>query len=256
MGADMSEELMHEHGARIAQRVDEGRGAVARRGAAARPPRTMERVQHAAPGLRYHGWQRHLKRGLDVTIALVMLPLLLPLMFILAAAISLSSPGTPFFLQERVGYRGQRFKCIKFRTMRRDAEERLHGDPEMYAYYVAHDFKLPIRRDPRVFPLGRLLRHSSLDEIPQILNVLNGDMSLVGPRPVVPAELSCYGPWKGAYLSLRPGMTGRWQTNGRNSIRYPERAEIDAEYLATWRFTSDLRILARTLPSLFRHRHI
>jgi exopolysaccharide production protein ExoY len=207
-------------------------------------------------GYRYHGWRRHLKRGLDLTAVIVALPLVLPVMASLALGVTLSSPGNPFFLQERVGHKGQRFRCIKFRTMYPDAEDRLNSDADLYAYYVANDFKLPIDRDPRVFPFGRLLRRTSLDELPQIVNVLVGDMSLVGPRPVVPAELPCYGQWEPAYLALRPGMTGRWQTDGRNNIRYPERAELDAEYLATWRLSSDIRILARTIPALFRHRHL
>ena len=201
---------------------------------------------------RYHGWRRHLKRSFDVVAVIISLPLLVPLAIVLAAAVFVSSPGNPFFRQPRIGQNGKVFRCVKFRTMRADAERRLHSDPDLYAQYLSNDFKLSARDDPRVFWFGRLLRRTSLDELPQLFNVLLGQMSLVGPRPVVPAELERYGPWRDAYLAVRPGITGRWQINGRNQVRYPERAILDAEYLESWTFSTDITILLKTIPSVIR----
>lgn len=216
---------------------------------------TGGRVPHRVvvpPAVRYHSWCRHLKRAFDIGAVLLALPLVLALGAAVALAVAISSPGSPFFVQDRVGRGGKTFKCIKFRTMHTDAEARLHQDPELHRQYVANDFKLAARDDPRVFPAGRFLRQTSLDELPQLLNVLAGHMSLVGPRPVIPDELGCYGPWKGAYLAMRPGVTGRWQVNGRTHVRYPERARVDGEYYEQWRFRSDLLILLKTIPSIVR----
>jgi exopolysaccharide production protein ExoY len=204
-------------------------------------------------GLRY-ARGRLLKRTFDVATSLLLLPVAVPLMVLIAVLIKLTSRGPVFFRHERVGRGGQMFRLIKFRTMRVDAVARLHSDPNLYAEYVRNDFKLPNHSDPRVFSFGRALRRSSLDELPQLFNVLAGTMSLVGPRPVVVAELDRYGSLAWAYLELRPGITGRWQTDGRNDIRYPERAELDAEYLLNWRFRLDLSIVARTVPSVIRRR--
>ena len=193
-----------------------------------------------------------MKRGFDLIAVVVALPLLVPLMALISVAIVASSPGNPYFLHVRVGQGGRVFRCIKFRTMYPDAETRLIHDPELYANYVASDFKLRSQNDPRVFRFGRILRRTSLDEIPQVFNVILGHMSLVGPRPVVPVELDRYGPWQYAYLAVRPGITGRWQINGRNHIRYPERASLDADYLRDWTFLEDVVILLRTIPAVIR----
>jgi exopolysaccharide production protein ExoY len=196
---------------------------------------------------------RAMKRTLDIALAGIALVVVAPLMVVLTVAVWLASPGRPMFGQERLGRDGRVFRCWKFRSMHRDAEEILVSDPELYAAYVANDFKLSCANDPRITTIGRFLRASSLDELPQLFNVLIGDMSLVGPRPVVPAELDrCYGPWTGAYLAVRPGVTGPWQVGGRNDIRYPERAALDADYVNTWRFRHDLMILARTPAALLR----
>lgn len=205
--------------------------------------------------LPYHSWRRHLKRLFDVIVVIVSLPLLLPVMLLIGLVVVCSSPGNPFFGQRRVGLGNKHFICIKFRTMYPDAEARLHADPDLYERYVANDFKLAAADDPRVFPVGRFLRRTSLDELPQLLNVLKGHMSLVGPRPVVPAELELYGPWKADYLAARPGITGPWQVNADGDVRYPERAMIDAAYRAEWRFTTDIKILVKTIPmAVRRHR--
>jgi exopolysaccharide production protein ExoY len=199
------------------------------------------------------GAGRVMKRTLDVVVAAGALVVLAPLMAVLTVVVWLSSPGWPLFGQHRLGRGGTVFRCWKFRSMHRDAEEILRRDPQLYASYLANDFKLDCDDDPRVTAIGRFLRTTSLDELPQLVNVLAGQMSLVGPRPVVADELErCYGPWTSEYLAVRPGLTGPWQINGRNDIRYPERAVLDAHYVHTWSFHQDLTILARTPRALLR----
>jgi exopolysaccharide production protein ExoY len=132
--------------------------------------------------------------------------------------------------------------------MRPDAEALLHADPELYTRYVGNDFKLPVDEDSRVTRSGRFLRRTSLDELPQLVNVLLGDMSLVGPRPIVPDEIHHYGAGAPLFLSLKPGMTGAWAVNGRSTVGYPHRAHMELEYIRSWTIYSDLRILLHTLP--------
>jgi exopolysaccharide production protein ExoY len=193
------------------------------------------------------------KRSLDVLLAGTALLIITPIMALITIAVALSSPGLPWFGQARLGRHGEVFRCWKFRSMHRNAEELLRRDPNLYATYVANDYKLNCEDDPRVTTLGRFLRKTSLDELPQLVNVLLGHMSMVGPRPVVPDELErCYGPWAGEYLAVRPGITGPWQISGRNDIRYPERAELDAHYVNTWTLWNDVTILARTPIVLVR----
>lgn len=192
------------------------------------------------------------KRSLDVVGAVVGLLVLLPVLAVLAAIVKLSSDGPAVFGHERVGRRGTTFRCWKFRSMYADAEDRLKRDPELWARYVDNDFKLECDEDPRVTPIGRILRKTSLDELSQLVNVLLGHMSLVGPRPVVVPELGSYGAHAAAYLAVRPGITGPWQVNGRNDVRYPERAELDAAYVTGWTFWGDVSILLRTVPAVLR----
>jgi exopolysaccharide production protein ExoY len=200
------------------------------------------------------GWSgRVVKRTLDVVLAGAALLLIAPIMVLITVAVCLASPGWPLFGQQRLGRGGRVFRCWKFRSMHRDAEGILRRDPELYASYVANDYKLECEDDPRVTAIGHLLRKTSLDELPQLFNVLMGQMSMVGPRPVVAAELEhCYGPWMVEYLAVRPGITGPWQISGRNDIRYPERAAIDAHYVNTWSLRRDLSIIARTPRALLR----
>jgi lipopolysaccharide/colanic/teichoic acid biosynthesis glycosyltransferase len=131
--------------------------------------------------------------------------------------------------------------------MRVNAEERLRSDSAMYEEYRKHHFKIPEDLDPRVTKLGRWLRRTSLDELPQLWNVLVGEMSLVGPRPVVTEELEMYGRDKSVMLSVRPGITGAWAVSGRQSLGYPERCTIELRYVRSWRLSGDIKILARTL---------
>jgi lipopolysaccharide/colanic/teichoic acid biosynthesis glycosyltransferase len=197
-------------------------------------------VPPAAPAL------SRTKRALDVVLVLLVAPLVVPLGILVAIAVALSSRGTVLFGQERVGLGGSSFKMYKFRTMHREAEQLLQRDPRLWNEYVANGFKLPAELDRRVTRVGRFLRRSSLDELPQVLNVLLGAMSVVGPRPVVPAEIANYGDNQAAYLSVRPGITGAWQVTGRSNVDYPQRVEFDAHYVETWSIGLDLKILAKT----------
>ncbi len=188
----------------------------------------------------------HLKRTLDIVIVVVTAPLVVPLGLATALAVLLTSRGPVVFAQERVGLGGRPFRMYKFRTMHREAEDLLQQDPCLLQEYVDNGFKLPAEIDRRITPIGRFLRRSSLDELPQWLNVAFGTMSVVGPRPVVPAEVDNYGDKRDAYLSVRPGITGAWQVNGRSSIDYPERVDMDADYVQNWSLWRDLVILAKT----------
>jgi exopolysaccharide production protein ExoY len=204
------------------------------------------------PTLAYQSWRRHVKRSLDIVFVSLALPVVLVPMVLLALAVKLASPGPVLFRHERIGRNGRTFAMLKFRTMYVDSAQRLAADPALHARYVANDYKLPASDDPRIAPLGRFLRRTSLDELPQLFNVLSGRMSLVGPRPIVAGELSCYGTLADSYLETRPGITGRWQCEGRNHIRYPERAMLDAEYLESWSLGQDALILLKTIPCVLR----
>jgi exopolysaccharide production protein ExoY len=195
-----------------------------------------------------------IKRGVDVIGATAGLFILFPLMTIIGLAIRLESPGPIFFGQRRVGTGGRPFRCYKFRSMRIDAEELLRRDPVLHTEYVRNNFKLPEGRDPRITRLGRILRRTSLDELPQLWNVVRGDMSLVGPRPVVPDELGQYGDKSRVLLSLKPGMAGAWAVSGRSRVGYPERSKIELGYVRGWRFGLDFSILWRTLPAVLARR--
>jgi exopolysaccharide production protein ExoY len=186
------------------------------------------------------------KRALDLGLGLITVPLTLTIGLVCALLIKLTSRGPVLFRQERVGLGGRTFTMYKFRTMYVEAEQLLHGDPRLWQEYVDNGFKVPAKLDPRVTRVGRLLRRSSLDELPQLLNVMGGSMSLVGPRPVVPDEVDNYGDRRSVYLSVRPGITGAWQINGRSTIDYPDRVDLDAEYVRSWSLWLDVSILART----------
>ncbi len=182
------------------------------------------------------------------------LALLLGAPVLLAVAVAVVAEGRPIlFRQTRVGAHGRRFRIYKFRTMAPDAEARLQREG-LYDRYVANGFKLPADEDPRITRTGRFLRRTSLDELPQLINVLLGQMSLVGPRPVVEKELECYGPLVGAYTGVKPGVTGYWQVNGRSDVGFPERGELDAYYYDHRSLRFDLRILARTALTVILRR--
>jgi Sugar transferases involved in lipopolysaccharide synthesis len=195
-----------------------------------------------------------LKRAFDIAAALIALTLVSPLIALIAIAIKLESRGPIFFAHRRLGKSGRIFRCWKFRSMHADAESRLRADASLRRQYVSNHFKIPQHLDPRITRLGHFLRRSSLDELPQLWNVLWGEMSLVGPRPIVPLESTHYGDELPLLLSVRPGITGAWAVHGRSSVGYPHRAKIELEYVRSWSFTADLSILARTPSAVFTQR--
>jgi exopolysaccharide production protein ExoY len=186
------------------------------------------------------------KRAIDLMIAVPMLVLLAPIICILLL-ITASDGHNPLFAHMRVGKNGRLFPCLKVRTMVIDAADRLtdllKNDPEA-AVEWARDRKLA--NDPRITPIGGFLRKTSLDELPQLWNVVRGDMSLVGPRPVIREELDLYGKWASRYESLKPGLTGPWQVSGRNNVTYDERIMMDVRYARRHTLLGDLRILFMT----------
>ena len=209
----------------------------------------------AAPAARVRSLAGSLrKRTFDVALVVVTLPLTLPVGVLLGLAVRATSRGPAIFRQERVGRGGRPFRMYKFRTMVVDAEERLARDPELHALYVRNDHKIPAKLDPRVTRLGRFLRVTSLDELPQLINVVDGSMSLVGPRPITKPQYDDVEPLLDAYRAARPGMTGYWQVMGRSLIPYPERAEYDAHYVRNWSLHRDLVILLQTPLAVVRKR--
>jgi exopolysaccharide production protein ExoY len=194
-----------------------------------------------------------LKRALDIAIALLVLTLFGPLMGFIAVGIRLCMGGPVIFRQERIGFNGCTFVCFKFRSMVRNADDILRGhlarDPSAAREWQETQ---KLRNDPRVSFFGNLLRKSSLDELPQLFNVLRGEMSCVGPRPIIPAELGRYGAHARTCFRARPGITGIWQTNGRNRLSYAERIALDHYYVNHWSFWLDMVLLLKTIPAVLR----
>ncbi|WP_338064767.1 exopolysaccharide biosynthesis polyprenyl glycosylphosphotransferase [Thermus parvatiensis] len=188
------------------------------------------------------------KRIIDVGLSLIGGLLLLPFLALIAILIKLDSPGPVLYGHTRIGQNGRRFKAWKFRSMVKDADkvlkEYLEKHPELREEWE-RDQKL--RSDPRVTRIGRILRQTSLDELPQLWNVLRGEMSLVGPRPIVQDEVIKYGEKFALYIKVKPGMTGLWQVSGRNDTTYQERVNLDIYYIRNWSLWLDLYILARTV---------
>jgi exopolysaccharide production protein ExoY len=193
------------------------------------------------------------KRAMDVGLAMVLAIVLAPVALLAAFAIWLESPRSPvLFKQRRVGRYGREFSMLKFRTMQPDAEDQLRSNGELLERFTTSDHKIPNSLDPRITWTGRFLRRSSIDEIPQLLNVLTGDMSLVGPRPVERTQLDQYGQLRPYYLAMRPGLTGMWQVKGRSRIKFPVRASVDEDYAKRCSFLLDLAILLRTPFAVIR----
>lgn len=198
------------------------------------------------------GWT---KRSLDLTIAVLALLVLLPLFVSVALLVKLSDRGPVFFRHRRLGCSGRSFDCLKFRTMVKDGDavlkEHFAKHPEAAAEWLA---TRKLKNDPRVTPLGAVLRKTSVDELPQLVNVLLGDMSIVGPRPIVIGEVSAYGPKIEDYLSARPGLTGAWQVSGRSDVSYDTRVQLDCSYVRDWSLRQDIGIIIRTVPAVIRQR--
>jgi exopolysaccharide biosynthesis polyprenyl glycosylphosphotransferase len=196
------------------------------------------------------GWQRLLKRTLDVSLSLVAMLLLSPLFLLATLIVKLTSPGPGFFVQERVGLNKRRFRLYKFRTMVADAEQR-QQEIEHLNEVSGPVFK--IRNDPRLTPVGKFLRKTSIDELPQLFNVLKGDMSLVGPRPFPLRDYQGFDhDWQRRRFSVRPGITCLWQINGRSSIPFEKWMELDMQYIDQWSLWMDLKILAKTIPAVLK----
>jgi exopolysaccharide biosynthesis polyprenyl glycosylphosphotransferase len=196
------------------------------------------------------GWPLVVKRTLDIAVPSLLIVLLAPLLIGVAIAIKLTSPGPPLFLQERVGLNKRRFRMYKFRTMVPDAERLM---PSLVSRNEVSGPVFKIRNDPRITPIGRFLRRSSIDELPQLFNVLRGDMSLVGPRPLPVRDYEGFNEdWQRRRFSVKPGITCLWQVNGRSAISFEQWMLLDLQYLDQWSLWLDLKILARTVPAVMR----
>ena len=201
------------------------------------------------------------KRVGDLLAAGLLIPLLSPVMAVLAALVKLSSPGSVLYVQERLGRNGRPFEFLKFRSMRFDSDDEIHR--QFAAMFINGDdagvratnggkdvFKM--EADPRITPIGRWLRRTSLDELPQLFNILQGHMSLVGPRPPIAYEIENYQPWHLERMKVTPGLTGLWQVMGRSKVNFDEMVHLDLHYINHWSLWLDIEILLRTVPVVLR----
>jgi len=197
--------------------------------------------------IRVSEWQLFIKRTVDIIISSAAIFLLSPIYLVAALAIKLTSPGPVFFRQERMGLHGRRFKLVKFRTMRIDAEKELSKVDDL-EQMTTPDFKN--KKLQYITPVGRILRKFSIDEFPQFFNVLAGDMSIVGPRPTVPSEVDKYEIWQRRRFSMKPGITCLWQVSGRNEINHSDWMKLDLEYIDHFSFWLDMSIILKTIPAV------
>ena len=189
-----------------------------------------------------------IKRGLDIVISFLSLIILSPIFLIISFLIKIDSPGKVFFKHKRIGKDGKYIYLYKFRTMYKNADEMKKNFTKEQMEEFVRDFKL--KNDPRVTKIGKFLRKTSLDELPQLLNILKGDMSLIGPRPVVDKEIEKYGMLKNIFLSVTPGLTGYWACNGRSCTNYDERIKLELFYVYNFCFKLDLKIFFKTIKSV------
>ncbi|MER2265750.1 sugar transferase [Methylobacterium oxalidis] len=193
-----------------------------------------------------------LKRSFDVTAALTAILLLLPLFVLLALFVRTYDGGPALYRHRRLGRGQTSFDCFKFRTMCMNSQEALqdylNSNPAALAEWNETQ---KLRNDPRITPIGAILRKTSLDELPQLINILRGEMSVVGPRPIVEAEIEKYGPDAASYFAVRPGLTGAWQVSGRSDTSYAERVRLDRLYVESQSFRKDMVIILRTIPAVF-----
>ncbi|MDR6758022.1 exopolysaccharide production protein ExoY [Mycoplana sp. BE70] len=191
------------------------------------------------------------KRGFDILAASMALVFLSPIFLLISLLVKMSDGGAVFYGHRRVGHNGRSFRCLKFRTMRVDGDrilqQHLKANPDAYEEWRT---TRKLKDDPRVTVVGTVLRKLSLDELPQLFNILRGEMSIVGPRPVVEDELELYEAAAAYYLQTRPGLTGLWQVSGRNDVSYAARIAFDSQYVRTWSLTNDVIIVARTIPAV------
>jgi exopolysaccharide biosynthesis polyprenyl glycosylphosphotransferase len=201
--------------------------------------------------VRLSGAQVVAKFTFDILVSGVVLVLLSPLLIGIAIAVKLTSPGPVLYRQRRVGLRGKPFTMLKFRTMRRGTERDVE---ELRAAHSVDDLMFKLKDDPRTTRVGRWLRRFSLDELPQLFNVIKGDMSLVGPRPPLPEEVAKYEDWHFDRLEVPPGITGLWQISGRADLTFDECVQLDVFYIENWSLTYELFILGKTIPVLLSQR--
>jgi len=210
---------------------------------------------------RYDAWHHLVKRLIDVVLAAGMLVVVAPVMTVIALLIKLSGPGPVLFVQERLGRDGRPFSFYKFRSMKHDSDDAIHrqfaamfinGDEDGCADHNSGDKVFKLKRDPRVTAIGAFLRRASLDELPQLFNILKGEMSLVGPRPPIAYEIENYQPWHMERLKAVPGLTGLWQVSGRSSVAFEDMVRLDIRYINTWSLWRDLVILVKTVPVVLR----
>lgn len=191
------------------------------------------------------------KRGFDVVVASMALLFFSPIFLMLMALVKFSDGGSVFYGHSRIGHGGRTFRCLKFRTMRQDGDrvlkEYLEKNPAAYEEWRT---TRKLQDDPRITTVGGVLRKLSLDELPQLLNIIRGEMSIVGPRPVVEDELEMYDTAAHLYLRSRPGLTGLWQVSGRNDVSYAARVALDSHYVENWSLVTDLKIIGLTVPAV------
>lgn len=227
---------------------------------------SMDKVQQLTDGPAYASGfrirersvcQRFCKRTVDVMASLCVLVVGSPFFLVIAVLIKLTSKGPVFFRQERIGENGFRFKCYKFRTMRPDSDDSMHrefatnfirGHMSQSALDENGSSIYKLQDDPRVTAVGNFLRKTSLDELPQFINILKGEMTIVGPRPPVQYEYDCYEEWHKLRLKVRPGLTGLWQVSGRSTVPFHEMVMLDLYYIENWSLTLDIKIMLRTIP--------
>ena len=193
---------------------------------------------------------RIVKRILSILCSVISIIVLSPLFIIISLVVKISSKGSVFFIHERIGFQGKKFKLIKFRTMVDNAEDMIAAFTPEQKKEWEENFKL--KDDPRITKIGKFLRKTSLDELPQLINILKGDMSFVGPRPIVEDELSWYGDNKEKLLSVKPGLTGWWAVNGRSDVPYPERCDLELYYVDHFSFGLDLKIIIKTFGAIIK----
>lgn len=193
------------------------------------------------------------KRFLDISVAIFALIIFSPI-FVIVMSFYLfgSNKGPAFYRQDRMGYHHKPFKIYKFRSMIVNAEQTLLENEELYAKFIENGYKLPTDEDPRITKFGAFIRKTSIDELPQFLNILKGDMSIIGPRPVVERELVEYGDEVDEFLSVKPGAMGLWQATGRSTIQYPERAQLELAYAKEANMWFDFKIILKTITAIFQ----
>jgi len=210
---------------------------------------------------RYYSSKNWFKRAFDLLVSLLALLVTAPLMLVLALLIKRSSPGPVFYIQERLGRDGRPFNFYKFRTMEHNSDDTIHrqfaamfinGDEEGCSRSNQGEQLFKLKADPRVTAIGAWLRKTSLDELPQLFNIIKGDMSLVGPRPPISYEIENYQPWHMERLKAVPGLTGVWQVSGRSQVSFDEMVRMDIGYINDWSFRQDMAIILKTVPVVLK----